>query len=120
LRQADHLSKEVLPSVLIRLQNLRCEAAKVLKKTVEPLMMMIHNLNHANFHESRYNRSSHIIMKLEKLYGVCLYLFYSTCFTDIRGSRMIMTHEKKANKVDARMRIMQMIACFDHHKNFDR
>jgi hypothetical protein len=33
LRRADHSSKGVLPSVLIRLRNLRCEAAKVLTRT---------------------------------------------------------------------------------------
>jgi hypothetical protein len=32
---------DVLPSVLIRSRNLRCEAAKVLTRTVEPLMMMM-------------------------------------------------------------------------------
>jgi hypothetical protein len=41
LRRADHSSKGVLPCVLIRLRNLRCEAAKVLIRTIEPLMMMM-------------------------------------------------------------------------------
>jgi hypothetical protein len=40
-RRADNSSKGVLPSILIRLLNLRCEAARVLTKTVEPLMMMM-------------------------------------------------------------------------------
>jgi hypothetical protein len=39
LRRADNTSKGVLPSVLIGLWNLRCEATKVLTRTVEPLMM---------------------------------------------------------------------------------
>jgi hypothetical protein len=39
LRRADNTSKGVLPSVLIGLRNLRCEATKVLTRTVEPLMM---------------------------------------------------------------------------------
>jgi hypothetical protein len=38
---ADHSSKGVLPNVLIRLQNLWCEAAKVLTRTVEPLMIVM-------------------------------------------------------------------------------
>jgi hypothetical protein len=33
-------SEEVLTSALLRLRNLRCEAAKVLTRAVEPLMMM--------------------------------------------------------------------------------
>jgi hypothetical protein len=40
LRRADHSSKAVISSVLIRIRNLRCEAAKVLARTVGPLMMM--------------------------------------------------------------------------------
>jgi hypothetical protein len=40
-RRADHSSKEVLPCVLIRSRSLRCEAAKILTGTVEPLMMMM-------------------------------------------------------------------------------
>jgi hypothetical protein len=40
LQRADHWSKEVLLSVLIRSRNLRCEAAKVLTRTVDPLMMI--------------------------------------------------------------------------------
>jgi hypothetical protein len=32
---ADHPTKGVMPSVLIRLRNLRCKAAKVLRRTVE-------------------------------------------------------------------------------------
>jgi hypothetical protein len=34
LRRADYSSKEVLPCVSTRLQNLRCEAAKVFRRTV--------------------------------------------------------------------------------------
>jgi hypothetical protein len=41
LRGADHSYKGVLTSVLIRLRNLRCETARVLTRTVEPLMMMM-------------------------------------------------------------------------------
>jgi hypothetical protein len=41
LLRADHSSKEVLQRVLIRLRNLRSEAAKVLTKTVQPLMTMV-------------------------------------------------------------------------------
>jgi hypothetical protein len=41
LRRADHSSKGVLPTILIRLRNLRCETAKVLTRTVEPLMIMM-------------------------------------------------------------------------------
>jgi hypothetical protein len=41
LRRAGHPSKGTLLSVLVRLRNLRCEAAKVLTRTVEPLMMMM-------------------------------------------------------------------------------
>jgi hypothetical protein len=41
LRRDGHSSKEVLPSGLTRLRNLRCEAAKVLTRTVELLMMII-------------------------------------------------------------------------------
>jgi hypothetical protein len=40
LRRADRLSKGVLPSVLIRIRNLRCEAAKVFTRTVNSLIMM--------------------------------------------------------------------------------
>jgi hypothetical protein len=40
LRQAEHSSKRALLSVL-RLRNLRCEVAKVLTRTVDPLMMMM-------------------------------------------------------------------------------
>jgi hypothetical protein len=45
LRRADHLSERVLPCVLIRLRNLPCEAAKVLTRTVQTLMMMMIILN---------------------------------------------------------------------------
>jgi hypothetical protein len=46
LRRSDHSSKGVLPSVLIRLLNLRCEAAKVLlTRIVEPMMMMMMMMN---------------------------------------------------------------------------
>jgi hypothetical protein len=38
LQRADHSSKGVLPSVLLRSWNLRCEAAEVLTRIVEPLM----------------------------------------------------------------------------------
>jgi hypothetical protein len=38
---SDGLVQRVLPSVLIRLRNFRCEAAKVLTRTVEPLIIMI-------------------------------------------------------------------------------
>jgi hypothetical protein len=41
LRRADHSSKGVLTSVLISSRNLQCGAARVLTRTVEPLMMMI-------------------------------------------------------------------------------
>jgi hypothetical protein len=41
LRRAEHSSRGVLPSVLTRLRNMQCEAAKVLTGTVEPLMMMM-------------------------------------------------------------------------------
>jgi capsid protein len=41
LRQADHSSKGVLPSVLLRLQDLQFEAAEVLTKTAKSLMMMM-------------------------------------------------------------------------------
>jgi hypothetical protein len=41
LRRADHSSKGVLPRVLIRLRNIGCEATKVLKRTVEPQMMLM-------------------------------------------------------------------------------
>jgi hypothetical protein len=41
LRRADNSSKGVLPNILIRLRNLQCEAAKVLTRTVQPLMMII-------------------------------------------------------------------------------
>jgi hypothetical protein len=41
LRWADHSSKGVLPSVLIRLRNLPCEVAKVLRRTLEQLMMVM-------------------------------------------------------------------------------
>jgi hypothetical protein len=41
LRRGDHSSKEVLLSILIILRNLRREAAKVLTRTVEPLMVMV-------------------------------------------------------------------------------
>jgi hypothetical protein len=37
----DHSSKGVLPRVLIRQRNLQCEGAKVLTRTVEPLMMIM-------------------------------------------------------------------------------
>jgi hypothetical protein len=37
-------SKGILTSVLIRLRNLQCKVAKVLTRTVEPLMMMISRL----------------------------------------------------------------------------
>jgi hypothetical protein len=40
LTRADHLPKDVLPSVILTLRNLRCEAARVLTRTVEQLMMM--------------------------------------------------------------------------------
>jgi hypothetical protein len=40
LRRADYLSKGVLSSVQIILRNVRCEAAEVLARTVEPLVMM--------------------------------------------------------------------------------
>jgi hypothetical protein len=43
LRQADHSSKGVLPSILISLRNVRCEAAKVILRTVQPLMTIIIN-----------------------------------------------------------------------------
>jgi hypothetical protein len=41
LRRADHSSKGVLSSVLIRLRILRCEAAKVLVRSVQPAIMMM-------------------------------------------------------------------------------
>jgi hypothetical protein len=40
LRRADHLSKEILTSVLRSLRNLSCEAANVLTRTAEPVMMI--------------------------------------------------------------------------------
>jgi hypothetical protein len=40
LRRAEHSSIVFLPSVLIRLPNLRCKAAKALTRAVDPLMMM--------------------------------------------------------------------------------
>jgi hypothetical protein len=40
LRRADDSSKGVLPCVLNRFRNLQCDAAKVLARAVEPLMMM--------------------------------------------------------------------------------
>jgi hypothetical protein len=44
VRKRKHSSKGVLPSVLIRLQNLWHDAAKVLTRTVEPLLMKM-NVN---------------------------------------------------------------------------
>jgi hypothetical protein len=41
LRRADQLSKGVLSSIIIRLRNLQREAAKVLTRTAEPLIMMM-------------------------------------------------------------------------------
>jgi hypothetical protein len=41
LRRDSHSSKGVLPSILTRLQNLVCEAARVLTRTAETLMMMM-------------------------------------------------------------------------------
>jgi hypothetical protein len=35
LRQADHSPKGVVPNVLIRLRNLRCEAARVLTRATD-------------------------------------------------------------------------------------
>jgi hypothetical protein len=57
LRRADHSSKGVLPSVLVRLRNLRCEAAKVLTETVDPLMMMNHQVNRIWRYETEVARS---------------------------------------------------------------
>jgi hypothetical protein len=53
LRQADHLSKRVLPCVLITLRNLQCEEAKVLARIVEPLMMMTFFLYKRHFSRCR-------------------------------------------------------------------
>jgi len=38
LRWADYSFNGVLPSVLIRLRNLRCAETKVLRRTAEPVM----------------------------------------------------------------------------------
>jgi hypothetical protein len=54
VRRADHSSKGVLPSILIRLRNLQCEAARVLTRTVEPLMMMISTCTRIMNIQSKY------------------------------------------------------------------
>jgi hypothetical protein len=41
LRRADHSSKGVLPNVLIRVRNLRCEVAKVI------IMVILYNEKHS-------------------------------------------------------------------------
>jgi hypothetical protein len=64
---ADHSSKGVLTSVLIRLRNLRCEAAKGLTRTVEPLMMMMIPVT-----KFSTKLSSYIEAELKQNTSVCL------------------------------------------------
>jgi hypothetical protein len=68
--------------VLIKIRNIRCEEAKVIARTVEPLMMMMMTFSYINglFHDAAQRRlrnellqeaqSSHTVMQASRLTGV--------------------------------------------------
>jgi hypothetical protein len=73
LRRADHLFKGVLPSVLIRLRNLWCEA---LTRTAEPMMMIMVMLYQQHVSISLGHLQAHFRVHSEGAYKMVVKISY--------------------------------------------